>query len=127
MTDIGTKRVLLVDDDVRSTHIMGAVLRRNGFAVQVESNSRKAIDAALSFKPHLILLDVAMPFKDGGILASELRDCTLTAATPISFVTGIVTKDELGQMVGKQGGADYLAKPVSPTLLLSHVRRKTDG
>jgi PleD family two-component response regulator len=65
------RRILIVDDDANSTHLVKILLERSGpYLVLEENDATKADQAAHDFKPDVILLDIVMPKMDGGELAT---------------------------------------------------------
>ena len=108
------KRILLVDDEPSFTRLMKLNLETNGpYEVRVENDGKKALAAALTFRPDLIFLDVIMPDADGGEIASRLRADASLKSTPIVFLTAVVSKNEVIQHGDVIGGQTFLAKPVS--------------
>ena len=112
-------RVLVVDDDPKLSNLLAVILDRvGGYDVREENRSFAAVQTARNFRPHLALLDVDMPGKDGGAVYTEMSKDPLLANIPVVFVTSLVSKQEAGLRNGKR----YLSKPVDPTLLLDTVR-----
>jgi CheY-like chemotaxis protein len=108
------RRILLVDDEPSFTRLMKLNLEANGpYDVQVENDGRRALNAARSFRPDLIFLDVIMPDADGGEIASQLRADASLKNTPIVFLTAVVSKNEVIEHGAVIGGQTFLAKPVS--------------
>ena len=66
-------RILLVDDDSGLTTRLSRFLERYGYHVAVAVNGRDGLDQARSFRPHLILLDILMPFLNGHAFLRRLR------------------------------------------------------
>jgi len=67
----GKRRILIVDDDANSTHLVKILLERSGpYLVLEENDPTKADQTAHDFKPDVILLDIVMPKIDGGELAT---------------------------------------------------------
>ena len=61
------RRILIVDDDANSTHLVKILLERSGpYLVLEENDAAKADQTAHNFKPDVILLDIVMPKIDGG-------------------------------------------------------------
>ena len=112
-------KILVVDDDPKLSGFLAVILDRvGGYEVREENRSFAAVQTAMNFRPHLILLDVNMPGKDGGAVFTELSKNPLLSHIPVIFVTSLVSKSEAGVHHGKR----YLSKPVDPKLLLETVR-----
>ena len=70
----GKRRILIVDDDANSTHLVKILLERAGpYLVLEENDAAKADQTAHNFKPDVILLDIVMPKIDGGESAPSTR------------------------------------------------------
>src|SRR5215472_19237136 len=68
------RRILIVDDDANSTHLVKILLERSGpYLVLEENDPTKADQTAHNFKPDVILLDIVMPKIDGGELATQIE------------------------------------------------------
>jgi CheY-like chemotaxis protein len=107
------RRILIVDDDRDSTHLLKILLEKVGsYAVLEENDAAKAHQSARSFKPDLILLDIIMPQRDGGDVAAQIEADPGMQRTPIIFLTALVTKAEAKAGVQIQGHP-VVAKPVN--------------
>lgn len=114
------KKILIVDDDFDTLHMVGKMLERHGFKILAANNGEKAIQIAQSDKPDLILLDVMMPGKDGYEVTRELRGLENTAFIPIILFTAKAQVDD--KLEGFEAGADdYLTKPTHPAELIARV------
>jgi len=113
------KRILVVDDEPSITRMLKLNLEQtNEYEVMVENSPFHAYLTALSFHPDLILLDVLMPGKDGGHVASDFQESPKFKDVPIVFLTAAVTKGEVTSGHGLIGGLPFLAKPVDiPTVV----------
>ena len=67
------KRVLVVDDEPKITHVVADYLRTAGFAVTTAANGAAALAAARAQPPDLVVLDLGLPGMDGLDVARELR------------------------------------------------------
>ena len=106
-------RILIVDDDADTTHLVKVLLERTAdYLVLEENDATKAYQSARDFRPDLILLDIIMPKTDGGELAERLQADPELHSTPIIFLTGLATRAEAKAGVHIQGHS-FLAKPVS--------------
>jgi CheY-like chemotaxis protein len=84
------RRILIVDDDRDSTRLLKILLEKTGgYVVLEENDAAKAHQSANNFRPHLILLDIMMPQKDGVELASEIDADPQLQRTPIIFLTAL--------------------------------------
>ena len=110
-------KILIVDDDSRISSLMRIILARIGYDVREENRSFAALATAQEFRPDLVLLDVDMPGKDGGMVAAELSSDPTIAGTPFIFVTSLVKGNEAGM----RGAVRFVSKPVEPALLVAAV------
>ena len=106
-------RILLVDNDRESTHVVKILLERTGrYLVFEENDATKAHQSARNFRPDVILLDIVMPETDGGEVAAQIQADPDLQRTPIIFLTALVTKAEAKTGLRIQGHP-FLAKPIS--------------
>ncbi|MDD5194621.1 MAG: response regulator [Candidatus Omnitrophica bacterium] len=59
------KKILIVDDEKDIVELLQTGLKRSGFEIAVAFDGREALDKINEFKPDLVILDVAMPHKNG--------------------------------------------------------------
>jgi DNA-binding response OmpR family regulator len=85
-----------------------------------ESDARRALETARSFRPDLILLDLIMPEADGIEIAAELNADWMLHCVPIVFVTALITREE-ARDVRRIEGHRVLAKPMSTSELIKVV------
>ena len=120
----GTKervRILIVDNDRDTTHLVKVLLERTGhYLVLEENDATKAHQSALNFRPDLILLDIVMPETDGGEVAVRIEADPELKNTPIIFLTALVTRAEANSGLNIQGHS-FLAKPVSIPELINAI------
>jgi PleD family two-component response regulator len=65
-------RILIVDNDRDTTHLVKVLLERTGdYLVFEENDVTKAHESAVNFRPDLILLDIVMPETDAGEVAAR--------------------------------------------------------
>ena len=68
------RRILIVDNDPDTTHLVKVLLERTGhYLVLEENDATKARQSALNFRPDVILLDIVMPETDGGEVAARIQ------------------------------------------------------
>src|SRR5438477_1314162 len=119
----GKRRILIVDDDANSTHLVKILLERSGpYLVLEENDAANANQTAHSFKPDLILLDIVMPTIDGGELATQIEADRELHDTPIIFLTALVTHGEAKSGLHIQGHP-LVAKPISIPELIDAIEK----
>jgi DNA-binding response OmpR family regulator len=107
------KKILIIDDTRSVTEFLKTYLERTGrFEVRTANAGRAGYEAAKAFWPDLIFLDVIMPDMTGSSVAEMIKSDADLRKTPIVFMTGIVTKEEVDARGGMIGGYPYLAKPI---------------
>jgi len=110
-------RILLVDDDPELAYVLRRVLEETErYEVQVEIFSTDALEAAKTFRPDLVILDLNMPGKDGFQVAAEIAAERSLEGAQILFMTGMDVDDEQTRNVGT-----LLAKPVRMAELINAV------
>ena len=121
--DKGKRRILIVDDDANSTHLVKILLERSGpYLVLEENDAAKADQTAHNFKPDVILLDIVMPKIDGGELATQIEADRELHDTPIMFLTALVTHSEANSGLQIQGHP-LVAKPISVPELIDAIEK----
>src|SRR4051794_34182800 len=115
-------RVLVVDDEPVLSTLVRISLEETGlYEVMVENHSYQALATARRFQPHVIVLDVNMPGKDGGDVAAEIRRDADLAQTPILFLTSLVSPDEAEDRGASSKGQCFLSKKADPAVLICTV------
>jgi len=117
---MGTKQVLVVDDELYVTTVLAQKLRQGGHVVRSASDGEEGVAAALDVVPNLIITDFQMPLMTGLEMAARLRETATTAAVPILMLTARghrVTPAELAATNIKA----VLPKPFSIRQLLAKV------
>ncbi|MBA2434286.1 MAG: heavy metal response regulator transcription factor [Verrucomicrobiota bacterium] len=111
--------VLIVEDEPKIAAFLRRGLTENGFVVDVAQDGEKGLEYALARKMDLIILDVALPKRDGWSIIAELRKAEIQ--TPILFLTA---RDSVPDRVKgfDLGADDYLTKPFHFSELLARVR-----
>ncbi|MBI2269032.1 MAG: response regulator transcription factor [Bacteroidetes bacterium] len=114
-------KILVVDDDLGIVQDIKQLLLIEGYKVEAALNGRQAVEIALHFKPHLVLMDVAMPVMDGIEACIEMRAVNSIKKMLIVFYTD--RNEDYSQIAGFNAGADdYIIKPVKPKVLLTRIR-----
>jgi CheY-like chemotaxis protein len=116
-----SKRVLIVEDEMEVADLIGGVLDLEGYETRF-AVGETAMDAALSFHPDLVLLDLMMPVVDGFEVARRIRANGDMQALPIVVMTAM---HDPAQRAAEIGTPHYLAKPFDIDDLLNSVAQIT--
>lgn len=124
--EIGTgemmAKVLIVDDIRSEQQLITDALAPHGYDCIQASTGAEAMERARTDQPDLILLDIVMPGQDGFATCRQLKRDAATKDIPVVIVSS--KNGESDRFWGqKQGAADYLPKPFSPSDLVSVVKR----
>ena len=115
------RRILIVDNDKNTTHLVKILLEKTGrYLVFEENDGARAHLSARNFRPDLILLDIVMPKTDGGEIAAQIRGESELQYTPIIFLTALVTRAEAntGLHIDEH---PFLAKPIDIQELIKTI------
>lgn len=114
-------RILLVDDETDILEFVGYNLRKEGYEVFTASDGETALQIAAQTHPHLILLDVMMPRKDGFQTCKQLRADPATSDAVIVFLSARGEDESL--IEGFDSGADdYISKPIKMNVLMTRIK-----
>jgi putative two-component system response regulator len=118
---MAAERILIVDDDEDVLLIVQTILDNAGYTAVLARNGREAVEKAIDGQPDLILLDVMMPGMDGYEVCRRLKRDPRTMGIPVIFLTA---KSDVGdEEKGLElGAADYIAKPISPPIVMARLK-----
>jgi DNA-binding response OmpR family regulator len=113
-------RILLVEDETVAAEVLAGGLREEGYAVDVAPNGEEAEFKVFVNQYDLVVLDVAVPRKNGFQVCRDLRAKGFIA--PILFLTA---RDGVEERIRglDMGADDYMVKPYEYRELLSRIRR----
>lgn len=121
LIESATPRILIVDDTQKNIQVLGTILKREKYQINVAQNGLQAIQVAEKVLPDLILLDVLMPELDGFQACKKLKESSSTCDIPVIFLTAKVETEDVIRGF-EVGGADYVTKPFNASILLARVR-----
>jgi CheY-like chemotaxis protein len=118
------KKILVVDDDMRTVYALSATLRARGAEVLVAENGAIALSVLASHPDvAVVLMDVMMPEMDGYEATRRIRQEPRFKDLPIVALTAKAMKGD-DQKCFEAGATDYLPKPIDADRLLAllHAR-----
>jgi signal transduction histidine kinase/ActR/RegA family two-component response regulator len=116
------RRILIVDDNVDAARTMADALALAGYDTRVSFDGPAALDAAATFEPDAVLLDIGLPLMDGYEVAREMM------AMPSSRKPILVAVTGYGQTTDRErtraaGFADHVVKPIGVPHLMTILER----
>lgn len=117
---VGTRRILVVEDEESMRELLRLHLSSAGYTVEVCEDAIAAGYAVLRTPPDLIVCDIAMPHMDGLQFVEALRADPTVPRMPVIFVTSVTDGEARARELGP---GEYLTKPVRLEALLSAVMR----
>jgi DNA-binding response OmpR family regulator len=111
-------KILYVEDEPFLSRIVKESLESRGFLVELVSDGAFALTSFVNFQPHICVLDVMLPHKDGFSIAREIRE--QNPGMPIIFLTAKSQTEDLVKGF-ESGGNDYLRKPFSMEELIIRI------
>jgi CheY-like chemotaxis protein len=114
-------RILIVDDNADAADSIAMLLSMDGYEAHSVHGARAALEAAPSFKPHVVLLDIGLPEMDGYEVARKLRSLDSLGTVKLVALTGYGQAADR-ERAAQAGFDEYLVKPVEPTVLNEFLR-----
>jgi DNA-binding response OmpR family regulator len=119
MTNGSEYRILLVEDDENLGFVVNDLLEMEGYIVRWCKDGESAAKTFKEFEPHLSVLDIMLPKKDGYTLGQEIKQ--QQPNSPIIFLTARGMESD--RVKGFQTGADdYITKPFSNQEFILRVK-----
>ena len=118
------KTVLIADDSRIFRALMTEVLHEHGLEVIQAADGREALDALLSKRPQLAILDALMPLLSGFDVVSKLREKAGDYKPTLFIVTAVYKSRRWEAEARQQYKVDeYLEKPLEPEDLVKAIGR----
>lgn len=116
-------RVLIVDDDNLLAAFYAGVLEASGMETCIVTDPSQVMAPLIDFQPDLITCDIHMPQCSGIELAALIRQQPAFVRIPIVFLSAETSLDKQAQAL-RQGGDDFIVKPVEPAALVSAAQSR---
>ena len=111
-------RVLIVEDDRGIAESVRGAAAAWGFDARCAENFRDVAGEFAAFAPHLVLMDIGLPFFDGYYWCREIRR---TSSVPIIFLSSASDNMNI-VMAMNMGGDDFIAKPFDLSVLIAKMQ-----
>lgn len=112
------QKILIVDDDNNIAELISLYLTKECYETQIVNDGERALTAAASFAPNLILLDLMLPGMDGYQVCREIRK-----GSNIPIIMLSAKGETFDKVLGLELGADdYMIKPFDSKELVARVK-----
>ncbi len=124
LNSVSYAKILVVDDDMANTLLIGRILSHVGLQdVVVCNDSRDFKDLLAELNPDLVMLDLHMPHVDGFELLETISAHARSVFLPVIVLTGDTTRDALHRAFAL-GAHDFLIKPLDAVEVALRIRNQ---
>ncbi|WP_124726845.1 response regulator transcription factor [Staphylospora marina] len=110
--------IYIVEDERKIAEWIRSFLVPYGYRVELVQDFARVVEECEELNPHLVILDVNLPYQDGYHLCRRIRR---HSSVPILYLTA--RDSEIEQVLGlESGGDDYMTKPFHPEVLLAKIK-----
>ena len=113
-------RILIVEDIVENRQLLIELLKPLGFEIREATNGEEGIALQLTWKPHLILMDMVMPVMDGYEATRLIKQTPQGQETIIIALTASAFEEQQ-QVILSTGCDDFIYKPFREDVLFDKI------
>lgn len=110
-------RIMIVEDDMKIGELVSAGLEKWGYDVYTVEDFSDTFSSFLRYEPHLVLMDINLPYFDGFYWCNKIRG---VSKTPIIFISSRNSNMDIIMAIN-MGGDDFIQKPFSMDVLLAKI------
>jgi len=111
-------KILIIEDDLTIAETLTNHLNQWGFDALKITDFQNIMETFIRFEPHLVLLDISLPFYNGFHWCAQIRQ---NAKTPIIFISS--AGDNMNIIIAMNMGADdFIAKPFDLSVITAKIQ-----
>ena len=111
-------RILIIEDDFSMAEAMRKQIESWGHEVKLVENFQNVMSIFKEYDPHMVLVDIMLPFFSGYHWCSEIRKIS---DIPVIFISSASDKMNIVMAVN-MGGDDFIPKPVDPDVMMAKIQ-----
>ena len=115
-----SRSILLIEDNEQNRYLLTFLLEQSGYEVRAATDGAQGIEAARTFVPLLILLDIQLPKMDGYAVARALRQNAALERVPIVAVTSYAMPGDREKAL-EAGCTGYIEKPINADTFVAEM------
>jgi DNA-binding response OmpR family regulator len=116
-----THRVLVIDDDGNMRTLLRLLFEHRGYQVLLAPDGEIGMALAEGGRPDIILLDVAMPYRNGLEVYLDLQNSPLTADIPVIVCSAALTRREIQAWYSLPHVLEVMPKPFDINALIARI------
>jgi two-component system alkaline phosphatase synthesis response regulator PhoP len=119
----GTPRVLIVDDDFATRHLLVKELQPSGVVTQTAASGGEAVRMIKQQPPSLVVLDVMLPEIDGFQICRAIKQSRRFHSIPVILMSAVIDSGRVTDEVLRRYGADaYFEKPLNTDRIKRRIK-----
>ena len=112
-------KILVIDDDTDILHVVGVILKKNGFkVVSFSSPPANFVEEVLDINPAVILLDIQLGGYDGRELGKKIKEVKQLAHIPIILFSA---NPHFKSNINEYLCDDFIAKPFTANFFIDKI------
>src|SRR5699024_10036649 len=112
------KKILIVEDDMVIANVLKQHLQKWNYEVKTVSDFKNVMECFLEFDPHMVLMDISLPFFNGYHWCTEIRK---RSQIPVIFLSAASDNMNIVMAIS-MGGDDFIAKPFDLTVVTAKIQ-----
>ncbi len=119
MENNNSTKILVIDDDLAITELIGILLKTHGFDVITTNSGIEGVKLVEEKRPSVVVLDLMMPDLDGWQVSKAIRAFSSASI----LILSAINDPSMVASVLDAGADDFLVKPVPSSVLVAHIRK----
>ncbi len=111
-------RILIIEDDYAMSQVLKKQIESWGHEVYLIEDFQNVIPAFLEYDPHMVLIDIMLPFFNGYHWCSEIRKLS---NVPVIFISSASENMNI-VMAMNMGGDDFISKPLDLSVMMAKIQ-----
>ena len=111
-------RIFIIEDDFSLARAMKKQIESWGHEVRCAEDFQNVMQAFVEYDPHMVLVDIMLPFFNGYHWCSEIRKIS---EVPVIFISSVSDNMNI-VMAMNMGGDDFIAKPVDLNVMTAKMQ-----
>lgn len=111
-------KILIVEDDLGISNAIKLQAETWNFDIKLIKDFNNVLAEFSEFEPHIVLMDISLPFFDGYYWCKKIRDIS---KVPIIFISSATDKMNIIMTIN-MGADDFISKPFDMNVLIAKIQ-----